>query len=301
MQRQDSIVYKAKKFAAKRKQPKSIRNALEKSAIKKWLDKREHQVLRVKCKNDVDLALNPLTPRQRTFRLQQGQCLTLRDALIVWKMADVIYEEKYEENGGPYDAHGERFYIEPKNPYTRDLIDNRALFDWIIEMIFQAASLSLIDDWLQKTILLLQSELVERIRKFQAGEIEWPRQIKEQQKERQIKEQQNRLRQMINTSELIFIAVQRGYAAAARARRALAFARKFAREGRDGPPFHIDLDTFTLPHLKREAWYFITDDYYYGGRYIDIIEEFWNYTEGNYEFVHGVETRRVRQMPDNLL
>ena len=258
----DSIVYRAKKhFAAK--QP----NAVERSAMEKWFDKRaaKERLVRARrtvdlriarrCRNDVDLALNPLTPGQQTFRLQQGQCLTLRDAVRVWMIAQEM-------------TFGVGGHVRPKNPYTQDPIDAQELYDWIMEMIFQTASLSLLDEWLQKTMKYVQSELVQDVRAFQ-GDVGAFQGTDERSGEwyRYIKQHQDELFQMINISEQIFIAVQQGRA---------------------------------LPHLKREAWYIIRNCQR-DGVGIDIIEEFWKYNEGNYEFVYGVETARVRQMPDNLL
>ena len=239
---------------ARRRSVSTTRAATKIASMARFRAARNH-ALRLRCKNDVDLSLDPLTPGQRTFRLQQGQCLTLKDAMGLWMMA--------MRN----DAHYYNLF-DSLNPYTRGPIDSDKLYDWIMEMIQETAPLRLIDEWLQKIIHDLHDEVVAEVDVFQADEM-IPNDHRTMGHRMFIQQLQDKLREMINISERISTA---------------------ARNGRysDRPsPLCV-----AWPIIRRAAE---EDDV------IDIIQDFWNYTEGNYEFVHGAETARVRQMPDNLL
>ena len=91
----------------------------------------KYKVLPLKCTNHEDLDLDPLTPDQ-LFRLQQGQCLTLKDAIMVWRIA--------QDDGFA------------KNPYTQTEIDEDKLYKWIMQKIFEVAPRLLIVEWFQLTV-----------------------------------------------------------------------------------------------------------------------------------------------------
>ena len=122
----------------------------------------QRQVLRLKCKNNLDLHLNPLTPGQPTFRLQQGQCLTLKDAIMLWLRA---------QNNN---------HLTPINPYNNNHltpIERDKLHKWIMQMIVKAASrpssaaqtpLNLINQWLNDTT----QELIESPRPGSEDELQ---------------------------------------------------------------------------------------------------------------------------------
>ena len=236
---------------ARRRSVSTTRAATKIASMARFRAARNH-ALRLRCKNDVDLSLDPLTPGQRTFRLQQGQCLTLKDAMGLWMMA----------------ADGGGWLVPPRNPYTRDPFDPSDLHDFIMDTIFEVAPLRLIDEWLQKIIQYIHRDLVEVINEGTNNRYE--RELLQRNKDY--------LNEMINFSEHLqrFLAARVRSVAAGRA-----------------------AEWEVVGNLKRQAWHFITrhdDDII-----LNVIQDFWKYTEGNYEFVHGVETRRVRQMLDNLL